>query len=502
MRNCIFIKNQNNIWTDLSSKLKDKYQIKPLMWVGGSEDFTKGDVIYYSHKSALLLKNPIEDLEKLNTGLTIDEINYLTKKNQMFFNLMNRWSVFSEKISYDDKLEYFLKSYEVWKNFNLKKNIDLVISPTIPHRLYDYTLYLFCNYNNIKFIMGNETTDIFFDKKINDYKTLSFYQDKIQNIKIKNYKFNNKLDNQDFEKYEKKIQSRPSSYTKKNLQKNRKNAVFLKIKYSNIFILLKIFFYRFFFFKNKIILLKFDSLLRKQSFPRLASKAETLFDFYKRRKKFLEGLNYYNLNCEKLNNIISKKYIVFFGGKIPERSNNPDAGNYFDEVQTISLIVNKMPEDYFLIYKEHPSNKENSEFISDKDHYFYKRLKKISKRILFVSPTIDRAELIKNSKAVCNLTGSATWEAYILNKPSFNFGGNWFNNFNQIFTINNSKDLELFFKVKINEKIERKKTEEFFYDTLKRCSINNLREINQNDLVYDFAIEQHSSLINDVLENK
>ncbi len=234
----------------------------------------------------------------------------------------------------------------------------------------------------------------------------------------------------------------------------------------------------------------------------MASKAEILLDYYKRRKKYLEGLNYYNLNCEKFSNIISKKYVVFFGGKIPERSNNPDAGIYFDEVQTISLIINKMPKDYYLIYKEHPSNKEDSEFISDKDHYFYKRLKKISKRILFVSPNIDRSELIKNSKAVCNLTGSATWEAYILNKSSFNFGGNWFNNFNQIFTIKNLKDLELFFKVKINEKIERKKTEEFFNSTLKHCSINNLREINQNDIKYNLAIEEHSSLINDVLENK
>ena len=34
--------------------------------------------------------------------------------------------------------------------------------------------------------MGNETTDIFFDKKINDYRTLNFYHDKIQNIEIKN----------------------------------------------------------------------------------------------------------------------------------------------------------------------------------------------------------------------------------------------------------------------------------------------------------------------------
>ncbi len=221
------------------------------MWVGGTEDFIKDDEIFYSHKSALLLKNPIEDLEKLNTGLTIDEINYLTKKNQIFFNLMNRWSVFCEKISYEDKLEYFLKSFELWKNFNIKKNIDLVISPTIPHRLYDYTLYLFCNYNNKKFVMGNETTDIYFDKKTNDYKTLCFYQDKIQNIKIKSYKINNELVDQDFEKYEKKIHSRPSSYTKKNLQKNKKNIIFLKIKYSKILIFLKIFFYRFFFLKIK-----------------------------------------------------------------------------------------------------------------------------------------------------------------------------------------------------------------------------------------------------------
>ena len=44
MRKAIFIKNQNQIWKDLSEKLKKKHNIIPVMWLGGTHDeYKNGD---------------------------------------------------------------------------------------------------------------------------------------------------------------------------------------------------------------------------------------------------------------------------------------------------------------------------------------------------------------------------------------------------------------------------------------------------------------------------
>ena len=80
-------------------------------------------------------------------------------------------------MGYENKLEYFFKSYEIWKKIDKKLNFDLVICPTIPHRLYDYSLYLYCKFKKKKIVMGNATTDLYLDEKNNKYRNIFFYQE-------------------------------------------------------------------------------------------------------------------------------------------------------------------------------------------------------------------------------------------------------------------------------------------------------------------------------------
>ena len=501
MRKAIFIKNQNQIWKDLSEKLKKKHNIIPVMWLGGTHDEYKNGVLFYSHKSAILLKDPIKYKKDLNLGLNLDEIELISKNTKLFFNLINRWSVFSDKIAYENKLEYFIKSYEKWKNIDNQINFDFVISPTIPHRLYDFSLYLYCQYKKKKIIMGNQTTDINFDDKKKEYKSLFFYQDKIENIKILNTNIRPINNKELFEKYVIKVKNEPSTYMTKNLERDSSRSFFEYLKYNFFFVILKYFYYKLFQIRSDSIFLKFDNFLRKENLPELATKSDILIDNYKKRKNFLRGKKFYKNNCQNFENFKDKNYVIFFGGKIPERSNNPDSGLYFNEEMTINLILSKIPENFLLVYREHPSCFNNTTFVSDKDINFYSRLKNISDKIIFTSPNENRIELIKSAKAACNLSGTAAWESALLNIPSFNFGGNWFNETSEILKIKSEKDLDFFFNEKIKSNVNLKKIEDFFYKTLKNTYTFSLREINSKTKNYNEIIDQHCDLIIKQLES-
>ena len=123
----------------------------------------------------------------------------------------------------------------------------------------------------------------------------------------------------------------------------------------------------------------------------------------------------------------------------------------------------------------------------------------LSKRIIFASNLDDKIEIIKKSKAVCNLSGTPPWEAAILGIPSFNFGNNWYNELDEVFKIETIDDLEYFFKIKINEKVDQKKINDFAEKVMNCGCEYELREINSSMENYNHVIDQHSILINEVV---
>ena len=53
------------------------------MWVGGDKNLVKEDIIYYSHRSAFLLENPIS-IESEALGLELTEIAFYQKNKSIF----------------------------------------------------------------------------------------------------------------------------------------------------------------------------------------------------------------------------------------------------------------------------------------------------------------------------------------------------------------------------------------------------------------------------------
>jgi capsule polysaccharide export protein KpsC/LpsZ len=78
-----------------------------------------------------------------------------------------------------------------------------------------------------------------------------------------------------------------------------------------------------------------------------------------------------------------------------------------------------MPSNHLLYVKEHPAMR------GMRSSSWYKRLS-IKPGIILVDYKVDTFELIKKSSLVSTITGSAGFEAYVLNKPVLMFGRTFF----------------------------------------------------------------------------
>ena len=107
-----------------------------------------------------------------------------------------------------------------------------------------------------------------------------------------------------------------------NTRKDRSSTLALFFKYFPLFIYLKYFLYKILNLNSRSNLLQFDNFLRRHNMPKVASKADVLFDNYIKRQKFVKGFKYFNKNTQRFRTYRDKKFVVFFAGKTPERTNN------------------------------------------------------------------------------------------------------------------------------------------------------------------------------------
>lgn len=93
---------------------------------------------------------------------------------------------------------------------------------------------------------------------------------------------------------------------------------------------------------------------------------------------------------------------------------------YFDQIALIRQIARSLPVHYKLYIKEHPA------MVFHRPISYYKELQKIP-NVKLISHKIKGTELIKKSKLVTVITGTAGWEAILLKKPVITFGNVFFN---------------------------------------------------------------------------
>ena len=120
----------------------------------------------------------------------------------------------------------------------------------------------------------------------------------------------------------------------------------------------------------------------------------------------------------------------------PEHSVETLAFEFRDQLALIQNIAPFLPANMQLVVKEHPG------MIGMRDLAFYKKLLEIP-NVVLVSDMINSYDLIRRSRIVLTLTGSAALEAMYEGIPVILFGDVFFDSFEGIYKIQSIKELNI-----------------------------------------------------------
>lgn len=123
-----------------------------------------------------------------------------------------------------------------------------------------------------------------------------------------------------------------------------------------------------------------------------------------------------------LKNLPSSKWIYFALNKQPEDTTYPVGGNFVDAIYAIEYLAELIPDDIFILVKEHPNQP-----VPNDSRYpgFYRQIASI-RNVRLVNMEFRSAELIEHCIAVASVNGQVGWEGLTWGKPAITFSQPWY----------------------------------------------------------------------------
>jgi hypothetical protein len=155
----------------------------------------------------------------------------------------------------------------------------------------------------------------------------------------------------------------------------------------------------------------------------------------------------------------------------PEMTTLLYAPFWTDQINLIRQISKSLPIHFKLYVKEHPG------MIRYRPFSYYKELKKIP-NVKLINPDQVSFELIKNSKLIVTITGTAGWEGIILKKPIITFGDIFYNKLSVVKRCRDIEQLPYIVKQQLeNFQHNEKELENFICSIMEESSPVGLPEI-------------------------
>ena len=363
-------------------------------------------IFFYGYKPNNFVKS-IYDLKKILNNYNNLEINNDLKIKSKNYSLFQKlFVVTSRRIFFDKKINLnilFWKLTSINYDEIKKRKIKHVLFYQTPHFPFEISLYYACKLLKIN-------TYIMYKTSFDNYYIIK--KDWFSSQKYKSLQSKRNIKLIDFKK----------SKTIKRIKYKKNNDVygFFFIKFF-LFLLkqiIKILVYKKNPDKDGYFFLNDDKkFLEIQLKIKLYLKI--IFNKFLYKYKYIKDINYHQLN-----------YVYYPIHIEPERTVCPEGGIKFsDQIKLIELLSRSLPKNTKIIVKEHPnqfilrSAQIQSLFYKKKE--FYERLNKI-KKVLIVDTNYDSIDLIKNSKCICTISGTAGWEALNLNKKVIIFSNTWY----------------------------------------------------------------------------
>jgi hypothetical protein len=389
--------------------------------------------------------------------INTSDLKFYHQHEGLMINLFSRFTISPGNWSAAEMSIHGLNIFNFWKYNLLKKKIDTCFSYYTPHDPASLILYMVSKYLRIPYI--------FIDSPV-IFTNIRHFSCSLEN---RNLLVQNKFCKtpywvkKEYINYSKKINknfiSAQPPFMKKNSIGNKfiyfKNKILLIVKKENLrafeVIIKKLI--------NKIIpavppFFKYkrgswnyndDSINR---FQYLILKLKIILRLRKMKK-------IYSKLAPKIKNLEKTNYILFSAHVVPEGSILPSAmWNRHTDI-CLKAIISVLPESWKIIYKVNPlqfsPKAPYSTFVDWYTEDYYKSLITTNKIILapLNAPT---DELIKGSKGVATINGTASLEAPFYKKNSILFSPIWFDKLDGVFLCKNKNDIKkAIHKMKIQE---------------------------------------------------
>jgi hypothetical protein len=436
LKNILYCCCINDPWVEVAKELHNKKNYRPVYWIGWPEDSKDAinrefpNCIYHDISDAWKGVFPNELRNTFFTQLDGFELSDYSFEELMAIKMMERLDPDQQSFTFNERKDFFRYLLSSWLNILKTHNIELIIAPSIPHRVFDYALYIAADFLNIKFLTFKMTAWPGYVLPIFDIDKLPIIQNK-KDLKI------DKAANDYVEKVNSSYSDAEPDYMKKQSTESKKSLVVRAFEF-----------------------------LRKNQFSFLLYLFKPTKTYWKKKKKSIQESNYSSIQVliQKFKGYYFKKQLKKYYESIcdlykkennyvfvalhyqPEETSCPSGKIYVDQHLMVEALSKYLPEDVLIYVKEHPSQfNPKMEGQTGRNASFYHKLKSIE-RVKLISTTFNSFELIDNSMVVATLTGTVGVEALIRGKCVAVFGTAWYESLAGVIKIKNVRDLSILYK--------------------------------------------------------
>lgn len=364
--------------------------------------------------------------------------------------------------------------YSLFNNFYQKiieKKINVLICSEAPHFPAEYTIYSICEFLNIPkihflqssiapFMIMSQSIDGNWVKLERPSRHAQYFQKIMHNYVDSMQVSRHAIEEPDYMKKQKSFDERLLKSNNKikvsspnllqralsKLQKDGTKGVAIAVfrKLSNLLSLQYV--------KTKLGLIKIENKNNYkrwytiQSLNFLEEPVEIIVNDSKRNdiKNQIKDLqkSEYSKACKQVS--LEEKYVYFPLHYEPERTTNPEGGNYYNTYDALLALRSFIPNEIAIYVKEHYSQFSHAlHGHRGRSHYFYRSILSIP-NLIIVSMDYSSIELIDNAELTASITGTACLEAACRGRKSLIFGNTWFLGCPNIYKfdqLNNYQDL-------------------------------------------------------------
>jgi hypothetical protein len=347
--------------------------------------------------------------------------------------MMDRLDPLGNQFGFQERCYFFQDLVGYWLACIEKFGVDVVISPSIPHRVFDYALYVACKMKEVKFLMfqmvpfGSTSVIIENIDAMGDEYAFDMYE---SNCMEPSPEIKEKI-NQVRKDYSEAIPSYMVSH-KVNQRLTVKKAVNSVIKPIAKIILFSL-------WKKKE---PNTYWVKKGKMP--AGSSYSWFDFY--ITVLMRALKVVSLE-KKYKRLVKsqmpEKFVLLALHYQPEETSCPTGGTYADQITILKILDEVLPADIGIVVKEHRTQfYTHRESASGRDASFYHRLKTVSSdRVVFSSVNTSPFDLIDKAVATATISGTIGWESAIRGTPTLVFGRAWYENMPRVHKVKSRQDL-------------------------------------------------------------